>query len=120
MVFFWFRLGTDGINGLFPPISNISVDSVLLWTEQGFNYYTLANVSSDYEFEFGNITQQTLIYLVEGKGAFKPGHGGNGGVGGIGGNAGDLLIFGLDETPQFNISTEAGQFKINTTILYWF
>lgn len=41
------------------------------------------------------------MYKVYGQRSIAPGNGGHGGIGGFGGKAGQVLIFGGEQSPQF-------------------
>lgn len=99
------------MKGKDPPYTNNSVETLQLWERNNFPYKIIMNETSTSEEE--NITEFTQAFLVEGKDCFLPGKGGNGGVAGVGGHSGEILIFGLEKRPNFNITQAQGKLKNN-------
>lgn len=96
------------MKGLVPPTADMSSESMRIWDEQKFDYFTIFNnMSIDIDIDF--YVRHYQMFLVEGKGALIPGNGGDGGVGGIGGNKGVAFIIGLESVPNLVFHNEAGK-----------
>lgn len=101
------------MKGLVPPTADMSSESMRIWDEQKFNYFTIFNnmtINQDKDF----YVQHYQMFLIEGKGALKPGIGGDGGAGGIGGYKGETLFIGLqsdpNSVPSVNVVNYDGKF----------
>lgn len=92
-------IGSNGINGQNPPTE--AVDIVDTWNRDFRTVHW-----SEYGF-----FATTNLYKVYSQRSIAPGNGGDGGVGGYGGKAGQVLIFGREQTPQFLKFSNDGIYK---------